>query len=257
MKKGPITVIGTIQIGVWRSKFFLPSLNSVQPVADLFGAWRLNIAGEKRKWAQTLVEERWDDTIITLDDNEATTYELVVKQLESLEANSLVYPWIEDMWFVCGDGERFRRLLDNFKESQASVMVVSHLLSVWGEPGIRIPLTSTCDYHEYEIEPHSQKRIWKLHPKGCYLVSAPSIFKVGFLRRVIEHQKDQLMSSHRPHDLEIKPPRGLEFLRKGNFIRMVPRFHVFREVIAAPRCPPRCIPYRQALELIERRNKRC
>jgi len=252
-----ITIVGTIQVGVQRSVYFQPSLHSIQPISDLFSSWRLNIAGEKREWARSLIGKYWDDAIVTLDDNEASTYELITAQLQSLKDNDLAYTWIEDVWFVCEKPGRFRSLLDNFIRSQAAVMSVSHLLTVWSEPSFRTPIPSTSDYYECEIDLPGQERVWKDHPAGYYLVSIPSIFKVGFLRRVIEHQKLHLVDSHTPRNLEITPTTGLDFLRKGSFVRMVPRFHVFREVIAGPHCPPRCTPYWQTLKFIEERNKRC
>lgn len=245
-----ITVVGTIKIDGWRDRYFSYSLKSVMPIAGLL-SWRLNIAGTNRESARDAVKKRWDDVLITTDDNETCTYDLLSTQLASLPDDALVYPWVEDMWFVCPRIDLFSCVLDKFIHSEAEVMPVSHLVAVWEEEHLRTAITSNRFYSEYLIDLPSQERVLECLPGAYWAVSISSIFKIRLLRDVVEHQREYLSSSHQPHGLELPPERARAFLVDRSFIRLVPHFHVFREVIASGGLPRRCISWGEATKMLE------
>jgi len=249
-----ITVVGTIKTGDYKSEYFPRSLKSVTPIAHLFSSWRLNIAGRAREESRDLVMKQWDDVLITTDDNETCTYDLVSAQLEPLPDDALVYPWIEDMWFVCPHIDLFLYVLGKFIQSRAEAMPVSHLISVWEEQHLRTPITSDRFYSEYLIDLPSQERIWEPRPNTYWPISISSIFKAGLLRDVVECQKERLSQSCRPHGLELPPDAARRFLAGRSFVRLVPHFHVFREVIGRRDPPRRCISWREACDAVDLRD---
>lgn len=251
-----ITVVGTIQIGDWRNEYLSRSLKSVAPIADLL-TWRLNIAGEKRQEARDLIVKQWDSALVTTDDNETCTYDLVSAQLDSLPDDALVYPWIEDVWFVCPHIGLFLYVLGKFVQSRAEVMPVSHLISVWEEQYLRTPTISDRFYSEYLIDLLSQGQIWKVLPGAYWVISVPSIFKVGLLRDVVEYQKERLSQSCRPHGLELPSDVARKFLVDRSFIRLVPHFHIFREVLGSQNPPRRCIGWHDACVMMDLRDHGC
>lgn len=248
-----ITVVGTIQIGLWRYPFFVHSLKSIAPIAHLL-SWRLNIAGEKRKIARDLILKQWANALITTDDNSTCTYDLISAQLASLPGDALVYPWIEDVWFVCPHVNLFLYILDEFVRSQAKVMPVSHLVTLWEEQHLRTPIVSNRFYSEYLIDLPSQERIRRDYPDSYWVISIPSIFKACLLREVVEYKKEHLSQSHSPHDLELQPGDAGGFLADRSFIRLVPHFHIFREVVGSKKRPRRCVGWHEARGIIHLRD---
>lgn len=248
-----ITVVGTIQIGDWRYPFFIHSLKSVAPIAHLL-SWRLNIAGEKRKVARGLILRQWANALITTDDNKTCTYDLMSAQLASLSDDALVYPWVEDVWFVCPHVNLFLHVLDKFIQSRAEVMPVSHLVTLWEEQCLRIPIVDNRFYSEYLIDLPSQEQIWGERPESYWAVSIPSIFKVGLLREVVEYKKEHLSQSYSPHGLELQPEDAKGFLADRSFVRLVPHFHVSREVVGSKKRPRRCVGWHEACGTIHLRD---
>lgn len=251
MKQGGITVVGTTQ--THGCKYFLRGLKSVMPIADLL-SWHLNIAGERRGCTRDLVKKRWDDALITTDDNKKCTYDLISAQLESLPDDALVYPWTEDVWFVCPHIDLFLYVLDKFIQSQAEVMPASHLITVWEEQGLRTPVVSNRFYSEYLIDLPSQEQVWEELPGSYWVISIPSIFKIGLFREVVEYQKEDLSQSCKPHGLELPPEAAKGFLADRSFIRLVPHFHVFREVVDFAHPPRRCLDWYEACEMVDLRD---
>jgi len=248
-----ITVVGTIKTGDYKSEYFPRSLKSVTPIAHLL-SWRLNIAGGDREKSRNLVMKQWDDVLITTDNNKTCTYDLVSAQLESLPDDALVYPWIEDVWFVCPHIDLFLYVLDKFIQSRAEAMPVSHLISVWEEQHLRTPITSDRFYSESLIDLSGQEQVWKVFPKAYWIISIPSIFKAGLFREVLEYRKECLSQSYTPHGLELPSDVAREFLIDRSFIRLVPHFHVFREVIGLREPPRRCISWREACDAVDLRD---
>jgi len=248
-----ITVVGTIKICDWRNEYFSRSLISVKPIAHLL-SWQLNIAGEKREEARDLVLAQWDNASITVDDNETCTYDLMSAQLAQLPDDALVYPWVEDMWFVCPHVNLFLYVLDKFIHSKAEIMPVSHLVTVWDEQCLRATIMADMFCSEYLIEPPSQEQIWKDFPNSYWIISVSSIFKAGLLRDVLEHQKERLSKSCKPRGLELSPETARDFLADRSFIRLVPHFHVFREVVGFHDHSPRCIIWQEAYDMVDLRD---
>lgn len=249
-----ITVISTIRINEYRKDYFAHSLTSISPIASLL-SWRLNIAGEHRQWACDLIGERWDNTHVTLDDNETCSYDLFVEQLAPLPDDALVYPWTEDTWFVCPYAPLFLHVLDRLIHSRAEVMPVSHLLTVWKENALRPAITATDFYLEYLVDLNSQERVWETLPDAYWTISTMSIFKVALLRESIESNREVLLNSCRPHGFELPPDAARKFLAGRSFIRLVPLFHVFREAIGELSFPARCMDIPRALAMIKLRDE--
>lgn len=248
-----ITIIGTIKIGNWRDKYFLRSLKSVKPIAHLL-SWQLNIAGERREEARDLVSGRWSDALITVDDNITCTYDLISTQIASLSDNALIYPWVEDVWFMCPHVNMFLYVLDRFTQSEAEVMSTSHLITVWEEGYLRTPLVENKFYSEYLIDLPSQEQIWESYPNSYWVISVPSLFKVGLFREVLKHQKECLSRSCKPGGLELQPDVAKQFLKERSFIRLVPHFHIFREVVGFQGPPSRCVIWHEACETMDLRD---
>lgn len=248
-----ITVVGTIKISDWRDEYFVRSLKSVRPIANLL-SWRLNIAGKKREEARDQVVKRWTNALITNDDNETCTYDLISAQLEDLSDDALVYPWVEDVWFVCPHVNMFLYILDKFIQSKAEVMITSHLVTVWKERHFVKPIVEDKFYSEHLIDLPTQELIWKNVSNPYWTISIPSLFKVGLFRELLQHQKEHLSQSYKPGGLELPPDTAEQFLKERSFIRLVPHFHVFREVVGFQDPPIRCIIWYEAREAMDLRD---
>jgi len=256
MKKVKVHIIGTIKIdSKWRRKLFVHGLASLEPISSLI-SWNYNIVGRYADFACGEITRRYPHTSITINDD-SSAYELIKAQISAVadqDPEPLLFFWQEDHWFVCPNENLFFYLLDEFEQSEAEILTVSHLVTSWERKRIHKLITDKHLYKEYLINLSSQRELWKRWPEA-YLTGIPAIYKKDIAIEILEFNKPVLENSKAPGGYELPPERAVEFLTRRSFIEMIPTFHVFREVFRTVRPGDRAISLKEALRILELRSR--
>lgn len=248
-----IYIVGSIKINSWvRKMLFINNLQSLDSVSSLF-SWNFNIVGKYSDSLRSEILRRYKEPNITFD-NTSSYYEVVTKQIafiEKKEANPLLFFFMEDHWFVCPHKNLFLYLLEEFSNSKAEVLRITHLTEIWGRENAYDVAVKKYLYKEYVTDGNVLKNLWYKYP-GAYITSLPGIFKKSFALEVLENNKS-LLQSKKPGGFELYGKKAEEFLAKRSFTTMVPSMHVLREVFWINQ-DKRAIDIKKALKIIELRD---
>ena len=247
-----IYIIGSIKIDSWwRKKLLINNLISLAPVSSIF-LWNFNIVGKYSDDVKKEIIKRYSEAAITTD-NESSYYDVVKKQIALLpqDPKTSVFFLLEDHWFVCPHKNIFFYLLEEFYNSKADVLRITHLIELWGRESAYKITADKPLYKEYLIDSEALKNLWQKHP-GAYITSMPGIFKKEFAIDLLENNKS-LLNSKKPGGFELYGQKAGEFLAKRSFITMVPTLHVFREVFWINQ-DERAMDIRYALKIIKSRD---
>jgi len=251
-----ITIIGTTKIDTKeRLHHVFYNLWSLAPIHDMFTC-RLNVAGQYGQQVTKLLSRVFGDDGITTYDDTLSIYDLLIQQLTGLGENDVVFLWQEDHWFICSHVGLFYAVFDQFLSNDVDVLAATHSIPNWERvlPYMtklqRNVLYSTC-----LLDLAGQERVWRDHP-GSFVTGIPEFYKVKFVRRLMDHQKDYMRTTPLPQPCELAPYRGCSFLQKHSFVKIVPHFHLFREVWWGKGVPPRRIDiaWEIAIDLIKLRD---
>src|SRR3989338_6589614 len=225
-----IYIVGSLKIdSLMRKMFFMNSLRSLDSVSSLF-YWNFNIVGKYAKSCGKEVAGRYKSASITHDDN-SSYYGIVKKQISQINEsthNALLFFLMEDHWFVCPHKNVFFYLLEEFYNSRADVLRITHLLELWQREHAYTVTANKPLYKECLMDSGVLKNLWQKYP-GVYITSLPGIFKKEFAVELLENNKS-LLQSKKPGGFELYGKKAEEFLVKRSFITMVPTVHVLREV---------------------------
>ena len=248
-----IYIVGSVKINSWLRKIlFINSLQSLNSVSSLF-YWNFNIVGKYAKSCHKEILKHYKDVLIT-NNNESTYYEIVKKQIFQIdknENNSFLFFLMEDHWFVCPHKNLFFYLLEEFYNSKADVLRITHLLELWQREHAYTVMTNKPLYKEYLMDSSTIKNLWHKYP-WAYIISLPGIFKKEFAVELLENNKS-LLNSKKPGGFELYGKKAEEFLAKRSFITMVPTVHVLREVFWINQ-DERAIDVKKALKIITLRD---
>lgn len=253
-----LIVIGSIKINSrFRRKLFMHNLASLELISSLF-SWNFNIVGRYAEFARSEITKRYSHASITIDDD-SSLYEIVKTQISALEnqgPEALLFFWQEDHWFLCPNKNLFLYLLDEFEQSKAEILTVTHLITSWHRKHVHKLITNKHLYKEYLVDLSSQKELWKRWPKS-YLTGIPTIYKKDIATEILETNRPIIENSKKPGVYELHGEKAVEFLRKRSFIEMIPTVHVFREVFKKVGSGARGINMDDALRILELRVKGC
>jgi len=219
--------------------------------------WKLNIAGPYRDAVKSIIGESWDISAVTLDNDKMSTYQLLTRQTEGLSPTDMVFLWQEDHWFVCPSTPLFLFLLDKFESSGIDSFDVTHGIPNWERV---IPYFSHVEDHRLytvcQMDLIAQKRVWEKSP-GSFVTGIPSIYKMSFFHDIMDVNRTGLSSTTAPLYCEMDAEHGRRLLEKRDFTKLIPTFHILREVYWGDEpVPPRRIDvsYYDALEIIRLRD---
>lgn len=225
-----IYIVGSLKIdSLMRKMFFMNSLRSLDSVSSLF-CWNFNIVGKYAKSCAKEIVKHYNDASVTYDNN-ASYYEIVKKQISQINESThstLLFFLIEDHWLVCPHKNVFFYLLEEFYNSKADVLRITHLTEFWERENTYKVTVDKPLYKEYFMDSTVLKNLWQKHP-GAYITSMPGIFKKDFTLAILENNKS-ILQSKKPGGFELFGQKAEEFVAKRSFITMVPTFHVLREV---------------------------
>ena len=225
-----IYIVGSIKINSWLKKtFFIRNIQSLESVSSLL-YWNFNIVGRYATSCRKEITKRYKDALIT-NNNDSSYYEIVKKQIFQINEsgnNFLLFFFMEDHWFVCPHKNLFFYLLEEFKNSKADVLRITHLTEFWERKNVYTLMIDKPLYKEYFIDFDALKNLWQKYP-GAYITSLPGIFKKEFTLELLENNKP-FLNSKKPGGFELYGQKAEEFLTKRSFITMVPTFHVLKEV---------------------------
>lgn len=228
-----LNIVGTIKIGsAERQRMLIWNLESMQPIAHLL-RWRLNIVGRCAQQNRTQILKRWPGAAITTD-SQASAYQLLRQQLDGLDADSRVFMWLEDHWFLCPHVNLFTILFETFEKSAAELLSVTHLTTSWANKHLLTVVDDAPLYTVYLVNAETQARVWEKYP-GAFLTGIPAIYSRQLASDILESRRSKLEITGHPGRFELPPKAARTFLRNrgfGGFLEMVPKFHVFREVFA-------------------------
>ena len=247
-----VYITGSIKIDSWwRKKLLINHLISLTPVHSLF-LWNFNVVGKYGRDAQKEIIKRYPGATISAD-NESSYYDVIKKQIDSLpeDPKTLTYFLLEDHWFVCPHKNLFFYLLEEFYNSKADVLRVTHLIEIWEHEDVYTVTNQKPLYKEYLMDSKILKNLWHKYP-GAYIISLPGILKKEFTLQLLENNKS-LLQSGKPGGFELYGKKAEEFLAKRSFITMVPTFHILREVFWINQ-DNRAMDARKALKIITLRD---
>jgi len=245
-----IYIVGSVKINSWLRKiFFINSLESLNSVSSLF-YWNFNIVGKYAAPIRKEISKRYNQAVVTSNDA-SSYYEVVKKQISSVNEKDLLFFFMEDHWFVCPHKNVFFYLLEEFKNSKADVLRITHLFEIWQRENAYKVVASKSLFKEYFIDSNVLKNLWHKYP-GAYIISLPGIFKKEFAVELLENNKS-LLKSKKPGGFELYGKKAEEFLAKRSFITMVPTVHVLREVFLINQ-DERAIDVKKALKIITLRD---
>lgn len=248
-----IYIIGSIKINSWLRKiFFIRNIQSLESVSSLF-SWNFNIVGKYKNYICKEILKRNKEAVITFDDK-SSYYEIVKKQISFVnekENNPLLFFLLEDHWFVCPHKNLFFYLLEEFQNSKADVLRITHLTEFWERENTYNLIVDKPLYKEYLIDSIALKNLWQKYP-GAYITSLPGIFKKAFALELLENNKS-ILNSRKPRGFELYGEKAEEFLNKRSFITMAPNFHVLREIFCVNQ-DERAIDAKKALKIIKLRD---
>lgn len=247
-----VYILGSIKIDSWwRKKLLINHLISLAPVSSLF-LWNFNVVGKYSDDVKKEIIKRYPGATITTD-NKSSYYDVVKKQIALLpqDPKTLVYFLLEDHWFVCPHKNVFFYLLEEFYNSKADVLRMTHLLELWQRESAYTVTARNPLYKEYLVDSSVLKKLWYKEP-GAYITSLPGIFKKEFAAFLLENNKS-LLQPKKPGGFELYGKKAEEFLAKRSFITMVPTFHVLREVFWINQ-DERAMDIKKALKIIELRD---
>lgn len=251
-----LIVVGSIKIDSrFRRKLFMHNLASLNPISSLL-SWNLNIVGKYADFAGQQITKRYSHAFITIDDN-SSYYELVKTQISLLDNQApepLLFFWMEDHWFLCPNKSLFLYLLDEFEQSKAEILTVTHLITSWHRKHVHKLITNKHLYKEYLVDLSSQRGLWKRWPQA-YLTGIPTIYKKGIATEILEINRSILENSKKPGGYELHGEKAVEFLRRKSFIEMIPTFHVFREIFKKVSPGARGVNMDDALKILRLRVK--
>lgn len=249
-------IIGSIKINSGlRKKFFVHNLNSLKPISHLL-SWDFNIVGKYTQFARQEIIRRYPKAKISSDDD-SSYYKVVRQQISrvaSQENSPLLFFWQEDHLFICPHKNLFFYLLDEFQKSKAEVLRITHLKDAWESKLVHKIISNKHLYKECLVSLSSQEEIWKKWPGGR-VVSLPGIFKKTYVNDLLENNKSLLENSKRSRNFELHSEKAREFLKKRNFIEMIPTFYVLREVFRF-NIQDRAIDIKEARQIIKLRDKK-
>jgi hypothetical protein len=249
-------VVGSIKIhSRFRRKLFMHNLVSLRPISSLL-SWKLNIVGRYADFARREITKRYNHASITIDDN-SSYYELVKIQISALgnqASEPFLFFWMEDHWFLCPNKNLFSYLLDEFEQSEAEILMVTHLVTSWQRKHVHELITDKPLYKEYLVDLSSQRELWKRWPRA-YLTGVPAIYKKGIATEILEINRSILENSEKPGGYELHDEKAVEFLRRKSFIEMIPTFHVFREIFKKVSLGARGVNIDDALKILRLRVK--
>ncbi len=239
-----LIIVGTIKLDSQeRLAHAFNNLRSMEPIAHLL-EWRLNVVG------QFAPDFRPDGELTHDDDNSA--YAIMKAQLEALPDDALCFYWLEDHWFVCQNVAGFLQVLDEFAESEADVLTISHLTSSW-EQKCWLPVIAHNELRTvYRVDKRTQERVWEHYP-GAYAAGIPMVCKKRLAADMLEHCRGELENTKKPVPFELPPHKARRFLGWRGWNEFAPTFHVFREVFRETR-NPRAILWDEALGIIKERG---
>ena len=245
-----IYIVGSVKINSWLRKiFFINSLESLNSVSSLF-YWNFNIVGKYAAPIRKEISKRYNQAVVTSNDA-SSYYEVVKKQISSVNEKDLLFFFMEDHWFVCPHKNVFFYLLEEFKNSKADVLRITHLFEIWQRENAYKVVASKYLFKEYFIDSNVLKNLWHKYPVA-YIISLPGIFKKEFAVELLENNKS-LLKSKKPGGFELYGKKAEEFLAKRSFITMVPTVHVLREVFLINQ-DERAIDVKKALKIITLRD---
>jgi hypothetical protein len=245
-----IFVVGSIKIDSrQRRNYFLNNLASLEPISPLL-SWNFNIAGKYSEDIRREVLKRYKEADVALDD-ESSYYEIVKKQISFADKKALLFFLMEDHWLVCPHKNLFFYLLEEFRNSEADALRITHLIEFWERENAYKLIVDKPLYKEYFIDQNVLLNLWQKYP-GAYVTSLPGIFKKEFALEILENNKS-LLNSKKPGGFELFGKKAEEFLAKRSFVTMVPTFHVFREVFGVNH-EDRSMDVRKALKIIKLRD---
>lgn len=248
-----IYIVGSVKINSWfRRILFISNLQSLDSVSSLF-YWNFNIVGKHANGVRQEIIKKYPLAGITIEDA-SSYYDIVKKQISLInkkDNNALLFFLMEDHWFVCPHKNLFLYLLEEFSNSKAEVLRITHLTEIWEKENAYDVAVKKHLYKEYITDNNVLKNLWQKHP-GVYLVSLPGIFKKEFAVELLENNKS-LLNSKKPGGFELYGKKAEEFLAKRSFITMVPTFHVLREVFWINQ-DKRAIDIKKALKVITLRD---
>lgn len=245
-----LSIVGSIKIDSWqRKKIFVDSLVSLEPILPVL-LWNINIVGKYADFSKKKILALQKDAIVACDDN-SPYYEIIKKQIDQSQSNFIFF-WQEDHWFVCPNKNLFLYLLQEFSQSKAEILTISHLVASW-ETGVFLPVINQNHiYKEYKIDLNSQKKLWEMQPNS-YLTGIPAIYKKELAKEILEFNKPHLSFAKDPHEYELSREKGESFLQNRSYIEMIPNFHVFREVFRFYK-NQRAITIKKALQILKLRK---
>lgn len=246
-------IVGSIKIdSYWKKTLFLKNLCSLEPIST-FLFWNMNVVGKYNNDIRKEILKRYGASDITFDDA-SSYYEVVKKQISSIaqkDSNPLLFFLMEDHWFICPHKNLFLYLLEEFCNSKADILRITHLVEIWERENAYKLIVDKPLYKEYFIDPSVLKNLWLKYP-GAYITSLPGIFKRGFALELLENNKS-LLHSKKPGGFELYGKKAEEFLMKRSFITMVPTCHILREVFWVNQ-DERAMDVRKAFKIIKLRD---
>lgn len=245
-----IYIVGSLKVNsLSRKFFFLKNLDSLKTLGDTL-AWEFNIVGKYSRACAREIKKIYSATNISNDDT-SSYYEIIKNQIYFLPQDAILFFLLEDHWFVCPHKNLFFYLLEEFCNSKADVLRITHLTELWKRENAYDVAVKKHLYKEYITNSNVLKNLWQKHP-GAYLISLPGIFKKGFVLELLEHNKT-ILQSKKPGGFELYGKKAEEFVAQRSFITMVPAFHVLREVFWVNQ-DERAMDARKAFKIIKLRD---
>lgn len=246
-----LSIVGSVKIDSrWRKKLFSYNLESLKPISSII-SWRVNIVGKYADFSKNKILDFSKDAIVT-NDNNSSYYQVIKKQIKDSESDLILF-WQEDHLFICSNKNLFFYILQKFVDSKAEILTISHLTVSWGAKRLLPILRNEYLYKEYQIDKNSQKKVWDKN-SSAYLTGIPAIYKKEIALEILEFNKPYLIDTKNPHEFELDPKKGSEFLKNRSFIEMIPEFHVFREVFRFYH-DERSTTFKKALEIMKLRDE--
>lgn len=246
-----ISVIGSIKVDSWmRKRLFSHSLWSLKPIAPLL-VWNMNIVGKYADTARKEIMNLCNDAVVISDDK-SSYYQIMKNQLSASKQDNILF-WQEDHWFVCPSKSLFFYLVEQFTNSKAEILTISHLTVSWETKPLLPVVKDEILYKEYEVTLNAQKKIWEKYPTA-YVTGIPAIYKKQIADEILEFNKPNISNTKNPHGFEIDREKGEQFLTKRSFIEMVSSIHIFREVFRFYQ-NERSLPMKKALSILTLREE--
>lgn len=232
------------------------NIRSLLPIKDTL-RWSLNLEGRFADKATKEIKAHWPNAKIT-NTPKLGYYDAIIQQIKThkragAKHNSPLFFWLEDHWFVCPHPKKFRRMLNDFNDSDTDILTISHLFTSWKNKLEMPTLKDHPDYWILDINLRSQQEIiWSKTPTA-YVTGLPCIYTIAITEEILEFNKSDL-DLPRPHGFELTHEKAMIFLKDRSFKEMIPKIHVFREVFRLNK-EARALDYRDAKRLIDMRSR--